>query len=274
MGNFVEVDNVGIPAGAHFTDWVRLRHASQAIAIVADNWDGLVARLEYSINGKDVFRGIYLNEQEIVCRRNRAEIFETPGHVRLLAEGETTTVRLIVYADPDKEMAAGHTLEEAMLISPGTSEWLPLTSLKDSVSVSSSEWSGTSVKMELSFDGRFVFPMGEHGQELICQRNTCRLVECGGQVRITAEQLKSPVRLSVVSYNVAGQQAVEQLTTNSLMIDRLERDPAAKDFTVRQWALAIERSVGSIQATKTWRALMAMREQAKIDRLSVQGEVG
>jgi len=270
VGNFVEVENVPVKAGKS-SEWIRLQHTTQSVTVVSDNWQALTAKVQYSVDGRDVVRGVLPNDSEMTCTRNRAEIFAVPGFVRLTVAGQPDRVAsLMIYADPENAAVASHTLEEVLLLDVGTTDWIPLTNLKDIVCVSCPNWVGSVVKLELSFDGRFVFPLGQNGEELYCKQNIAREIEVGGLVRLNAERLSSPVRLTVASFNASAQKSAEQLTTNSLMIDLLQRKPEAKDFTVRQWAEAIIRSVGSIHGTKTWKALQSLKQQARIDRQVVQ----
>jgi hypothetical protein len=60
-------------------------------------------------------------------------------------------------------------------------------------------------------------------------------------------------------------------STNSLVLDLVARRPEARDWTVRQVADSVRRSVGAVQKTTTWRTIMSGREQEKLDRIGRNG---
>lgn len=76
--------------------------------------------------------------------------------------------------------------------------------------------------------------------------------------------------LEIASKPIPSQGKTPRVSTNTLMIELLQVKPEAKGYSIREWSVAIKRSISAIQVTKIWQNLRTLAEFNKIERLDRQ----
>lgn len=244
------------------TDWLLMKHTRQVIGIACDSWGAARVELQVSLNGEDACPGIEINGgQNQVLTRNRAVVLEIPCHIRLMGHSITSPIHLEVYVDRSEPKPATLNLEETLLLVDGHSEWLPLTTTTDCISVTSESWRNhAKVVLEHTLDGRFTFPMGMDGEDFVCKGNRSVLVEVGGLVRIRGSSIATPVRLTVASFDTKRGKKDEKRSVNSRMMDLIQNKDEAKGYSARDFANALSCAASTVHSTHTWKELQRMRE--------------